>query len=202
MQKITPCLGFDSQAEEAAKFYTSLFKNGVNMKKRSRIRAGLFLFLGLCTCAHAQTKSALQKTDERKTTGAIHATGAFDVKLTPHRQDGAPGDSSLGSMLIAKQYHGDIEAIGKGQMLTAMTPIKGSAGYVAIERVTGTLHGRRGAFVLQHNGTMTRGAQQLSITVVPDSGTEQLVGLAWKLTIKISEGKHFYDFEYTLTPDP
>jgi hypothetical protein len=104
-------------------------------------------------------------------------------------------------MLIAKQYHGDLEAIGRGQMLTAMTPIKGSGVYVAIERVTGTLHGRRGSFVLQHSGTMTRGAQQLTITVVPDSGTEQLAGLAGKLMIKITEGKHFYNFEYTLTPD-
>jgi hypothetical protein len=178
------------------------FKHGVNMKNQFRIRLGLYLFLGLCTCAQAQTKSAMQKTGEKETAGAIHATGDFDVKLTPHRQDGAPGDSSLGSMLIAKQYHGDLDAIGKGQMLTAMTPIKGSAVYVAIERVTGTLHGRRGSFVLQHNGTMTRGAQQLSITVVPDSGTEQLVGLAGKLTIKITEGKHFYNFEYTLTPEP
>jgi hypothetical protein len=180
---------------------TDKFKNGVNMKNRFRISVGLCLFLGFCTCAHAQANSAAQKADARGTTRAIQASGTFEVKLTPHRQDGAPGDSSLGSMLIAKQYHGDLEAIGRGQMLTAMTPIKGSGVYVAIERVTGTLHGRRGSFVLQHSGTMTRGAQQLTITVVPDSGTEQLAGLAGKLMIKITEGKHFYNFEYTLTPD-
>jgi len=172
------------------------------MKNRFRIRMGLCLFLGFCTCVHAQANSTAQKSDARETTRAIHASGTFDVKLTPLRQDGAPGDSSLGGMTIAKQYHGDLDAIGRGQMLTAMTPIKGSAGYVAIERVTGTLHGRRGSFVLQHSGTMARGAQQLTITVVPDSGTEQLTGLAGKLTIKISEGKHFYNFEYTRAPDP
>ena len=85
-------------------------------------------------------------------------------------------------------------------MLTATTAIKGSAGYVAIERVTGTLHGRRGTFVLQHSGTMTGGAQELTVTVVPDSGTDQLVGLAGEMTINVSEGKHSYDLEYTLPP--
>ena len=83
-------------------------------------------------------------------------------------------------------------------MLSAMTEVKGSAGYVAMERVTGTLHGRSGSFVLQHSGTMTRGAPQMSVTVVPDSGTGQLAGLAGQMTIKITDGKHFYEFEYTL----
>jgi hypothetical protein len=85
-------------------------------------------------------------------------------------------------------------------MLTAGTPVKGSAGYVAIERISGTLHGRTGTFVLQHTGTMTRGALQLSITVVPDSGTGQLAGLAGKMDIQIADGKHSYDFAYIL-PD-
>ena len=87
-------------------------------------------------------------------------------------------------------------------MLTAGTDVKGSAGYVAIERVSGTLQGRSGTFVLQHSGTMTRGAPQLSITVVPDSGTGQLAGLAGKMAIIIADGKHSYDFEYTLTETP
>ena len=87
-------------------------------------------------------------------------------------------------------------------MLTAVTGIKGSAGYVAIERVSGTLHGRSGSFVFQHSGTMTRGSQQLSITVVPDSGTDQLMGFAGKLAIEIADGKHSYDFEYTLAETP
>jgi len=101
-----------------------------------------------------------------------------------------------------KQFHGDLEGTSKGQMLTATTDVKGSAGYVAIERVTGTLHGRSGSFVLQHSGTLTKGAAQQSITVVPDSGTGQLVGIAGKMTITIADGKHSYDFEYTLPKAP
>lgn len=105
-------------------------------------------------------------------------------------------------MSIDKQFHGDLEATSKGEMLTAGTSVKGSAGYVAIERVSGTLGSRGGTFVLQHTGTMTRGAPQLTITVVPDSGTGQLVGLVGKMGIKIENGKHFYDFEYTLATTP
>jgi hypothetical protein len=127
-----------------------------------------------------------------------HAIGTFDVKVTPQPQDDKADDATLGRMSIDKQFHGDLEAISKGQMLTAGTDVQGSAGYVAIERVSGALHGRNGTFVLQHFGTMTRGAPQLTVTVVPDSGTGQLVGLAGKMTIKIDDGKHSYDFEYTL----
>jgi hypothetical protein len=101
-------------------------------------------------------------------------------------------------MSLDKQFHGDLEATSKGEMLTAMTEVKGSAGYVAIERVSGTLHGRTGSFVLLHRGIMTGGGQELSLTVVPDSGSGELVGLAGKMQIKIVEGKHFYEFEYTL----
>ncbi len=126
-----------------------------------------------------------------------NAIGPFEVKLAPQPQEPA-GDASLGRMTIDKQFHGDLEATSKGQMLTAGTSVKGSAGYVAIEKVTGALHGRSGTFVLQHSGTMTRGAPQLTITVVPDSGTDQLVGLAGKMTINMADGKHSYEFEYSL----
>jgi hypothetical protein len=105
-------------------------------------------------------------------------------------------------MPIEKQFSGDLEATSKGEMLTAGTSVKGSAGYVAIEKVSGALHGRSGTFVLQHSGTMTRGAPQLTITVVPDSGTGELVGLAGKMVINIVNGKHSYDFEYTLAETP
>jgi hypothetical protein len=118
--------------------------------------------------------------------------------MSPQAPDDPAGDATPGRLLLDKQYRGDLEASAKGQMLAARTEIKDSAGYVAIERVDGALHGRSGTFVLQHSGTMTRGAQQLSITVVPDSGTGQLTGLAGNLTIKIAEGKHSYEFEYTL----
>ncbi len=127
-----------------------------------------------------------------------HASGAFEVKLEPQGSGDKAEGSTLGRMSIDKQFHGDLEATSKGEMLSAMTDTKGSAGYVAIERVTGKLQGRSGSFVLQHTGTMTRGEPQLTITVVPDSGSGQLVGLTGKMTIKITDGKHFYDFEYTL----
>jgi len=104
-------------------------------------------------------------------------------------------------MTIDKQFHGDLEGTSKGQMLSAMGSIKGSAGYVAMERVTGTLKGRSGSFVLQHSGTMTRGEPRLVVSVVPDSGTGELVGLAGTLTIKIAEGRHSYDFEYTMASE-
>jgi hypothetical protein len=126
-----------------------------------------------------------------------HASGPFDVKVTP--QDDKSEDPLLARMTLDKQYHGDLEGTGKGQMLTAGTDVQGSGAYVAIEKVSGILKGRAGTFVLQHSGTMTNNAPQLAITVVPDSGTGQLKGLAGKMTITIAAGgKHSYDFEYTL----
>ena len=127
------------------------------------------------------------------------ATGSFEVKLTPFDKDEKSQNPNLGRMSIDKQYHGDLEAVGTGQMLTAMTSIKSSAGYVAIEQVSGTLKGRKGTFVLQHTGILSRGEQELTIMVVPDSGTDELVGLSGKMTIKIVDGKHFYNFEYALS---
>jgi hypothetical protein len=126
-----------------------------------------------------------------------HARGTFEVKITPQAPDD-PAEALLGRMSIEKQLHGDLEGTSKGQMLTGMTSVKGSAGYVAIEKVTGKLHGRNGSFVLQHSGTMNRGVPQLLVTVVPDSGTDQLAGLTGTFTIIIEGGKHSYDFEYSL----
>ena len=126
------------------------------------------------------------------------ATGTFDVKLNPLAPYAQSEDANLGRMSIDKQFHGDLEAVSKGEMLTAGTAVKGSAGYVAIERVSGALHGKRGTFVLQHIGTMNRGMPQLSVTVVPDSGTDQLAGISGRMTIQIADGKHSYEFEYTL----
>jgi hypothetical protein len=101
-------------------------------------------------------------------------------------------------MSINKVFMGDLEGSSKGEMLSAVTSVKGSAGYVAMERVTGTLHGLSGSFALQHSGTMNRGEPQLSVTVVPDSGTGELVGLSGKLQIIIAAGKHSYEFEYSI----
>jgi hypothetical protein len=125
------------------------------------------------------------------------ARGPFDVKTIP--QQGADGDP-IGRLILDKQFHGDLEATSAGQMLGYRSAIEGSAGYVALERVTGTLHGRRGSFVLQHSGTMTRGALRLDIAVVPDSGTDELAGLSGTMTIDASGGKHSYMFEYQITP--
>lgn len=124
------------------------------------------------------------------------ASGTFEVKMSPQAPD-ENGEATVGRMLLDKQFHGDLEASSKGQMLAFMTEVKGSAGYVAIERVNGTLAGRAGTFVLMHNGIMTRGEGQLSVMVVPDSGTGELVGLAGKMTINVADGKHSYEFEYT-----
>lgn len=126
-----------------------------------------------------------------------HAQGPFAVQITPAPEE-AGADASLGRMILVKQFHGDLEATSMGQMLTAGTPTAGSAGYVAIERVTGTLHGRSGSFSLQHSGTLARGTPQLTITVVPDSGTDQLAGLSGSVAINIVDGAHSYDFTYSL----
>jgi hypothetical protein len=125
-----------------------------------------------------------------------HARGMFQVQLKPLNGDAV--DASLARMSIDKQFHGELKATSKGQMLAAATSVKDSAGYVAIERVTGTLQNRHGTFLLQHHGLMTRGAGDLRITVIPDSGTDQLMGLAGTMTIIVAGGEHSYDFEYTL----
>jgi Protein of unknown function (DUF3224) len=121
-----------------------------------------------------------------------HASGPFDVKLTPQPKE------RFDRMAIDKQFHGDLEAVSIGEMMSFQTGAKGSAGYVAMERVTGTLKGRRGSFVLQHSATMNRGVPEMSISVVPDSGTDGLAGIAGKMRIIIADGKHSYEFDYAL----
>ena len=158
---------------------------------------GLCLFLSLASaCAPMRTQSRTTGQDDAVMTN--RASGTFEGTLNPQAPDDSVGDPTVSRMSIDKQFHGDLEATSKGQMLAVRTDVQGSAGYVAMERVTGTLHGRSGAFTLQHSGTMTRDAQQLTVTVVPDSGTGELVGLTGKMTIDIVDGKHFYVFDYTL----
>ena len=127
------------------------------------------------------------------------AKGEFVVKLLPLTVEGQQEGSKIGRMSIDKSITGDLVATTAGQMLSAMTDVKGSVGYVAIEKVDGTLAGKKGTFVLQHTGTMNKGTPSLSVTVVPDSGTGELVGLAGEFNIIIiAGGKHSYEFKYTL----
>ncbi|MEO8388866.1 MAG: DUF3224 domain-containing protein [Polaromonas sp.] len=128
------------------------------------------------------------------------AVGTFEVKLLPQPLANADSGALLGRLSINKTFSGDLQATSQGEMLSAGTAVKGSAGYVAMERVTGTLHGKSGSFVLQHGGTMNRGAPQLTVSVVPDSGTDALTGLSGTLSIQIADGKHSYAMDYEISP--
>lgn len=165
------------------------------MTTRMLAAAGACLTLGLGPQARAQTSPATP-TLARETVVTTRATGPFDVKMAPLDTHADP--PVLGRMSLDKVYHGDLEATAAGEMLAAMTPVEGSAGYVAIERVTGTLAGRTGTFLLQHNGLMNRGAPSLVITVIPDSGTGELEGLSGTMMIVIENGAHRYEFDYSL----
>jgi hypothetical protein len=150
--------------------------------------------------AHGQDTNAVPK-------GAVmanHASGPFDVKINPQKPDNPVSEAAnFARMTIDKQFHGDLEGTSKGEMLATSPDATGSGVYVALERVTGSIKGRSGSFVLHHTGIMTRGVPLLTIEVVPDSGTGQLIGLTGKMMINIAkDGKHSYDFEYTLTEKP
>ncbi len=158
-------------------------------------RVGMWLILGACTLINAQLNSVQKEAPMKK-----HASGTFDVKVTPQKADNKEAESSnIGRMSLDKQFHGDLDATSSGEMLSAMSEVKGSGGYVAMERVRGALHGKKGSFVLLHSGTMVGGAPQMwSVTVVPDSGTEELVGISGAMTIKIEGKNHSYEFEYSV----
>ena len=151
--------------------------------------AGLTLF--------AATAFASEIPEPKEVPVTTHASGTFDVNIAPLDLHFDGGDK-LGRMKIDKTFHGDLEAASQGEMLTAMTDVKGSAVYVAIERVTGTLHGKKGSFVLHHRGVMHDGEQELEVIVVPDSGTGELEGISGEMKVRIEDGRHFYDFEYDL----
>jgi Protein of unknown function (DUF3224) len=128
----------------------------------------------------------------------MRAIGTFDVKLVPQTSGDPSADASISRMSIEKQFHGALEGASKGEMLASIGGIQGSAGYVAMEQVTGSLDGRAGIFVLEHTGTMTRGVPTLSVNVVPDSGTEQLRGLSGSMKIDVIDGTHHYELTYKL----
>jgi hypothetical protein len=167
------------------------------MSSRYRISVitmgGLALALSLTEAAGAQGRPGTTSTTQTQTVVTTRATGTFQVQLAPQETAAA-----VGRMSIDKQFHGDLEGASKGEMLAVQGGVEGSAGYVALEQVTGTLHGRTGTFYLQHTGTMDRGAPTLSVTVVPDSGTGELTGLTGRMNIIIEAGKHAYEFDYTL----
>lgn len=164
---------------------------------------GVCLLIGTAFLETGRPRAASPRIIRKGDVMSVRASGTFEVKLTPRASEADDGGADIIRMSIDKRFHGDLEAVSKGEMLADNKGDKGSGGYVAMERVSGTLSGRRGTFVLQHSGTMRRGAAELSIMVVPESGTGQLVGLEGKMTIKVADGKHSYDFEYTLAaPTP
>ena len=146
-----------------------------------------------------QPHNSTQGTVQKEKSMPAHAKGTFEVKITPMKPDGKyENDSTMGRMTIDKQFQGDLDGTSTGQMLTGGAVQTGSGGYVAMEKVTGKLLGRNGTFIFQHNGTMDHGVPQLSVTVVPGSGTGELEGITGKMEIIITAGKHSYDFEYEL----
>ncbi len=158
--------------------------------------------LCLCICLSAPVAVSAQASNSRVTPKdsrvSMHAEGTFDVKNSPLPADDALAGTAVLRYGLDKQFHGDLEAASKGEMLAAGNPTTGTAGYVAIEYVTGTLQGRKGSFALQHFGTMGDGKFDLKVLVVPGSGTGDFTGISGTMEIIIAAGKHSYKFDYTL----
>lgn len=157
--------------------------------------------LMLAACCLSVAPSGAASSAEGDHRMQVHATGSFSISMTPAAALQRSGSTTLGRVLLDKVYAGDLVATAKGEMLSAVTDTKGAAGYVAMEAITGVLQGRQGSFVAQHAGTMADGQQQLSIVIVPHSGTGQLTGISGTLAIRIENGQHFYDIDYSL-PEP
>jgi hypothetical protein len=151
----------------------------------------LFCALAITTAAAADKEKPTMK----------QATGTFTVSLQPMQDPDAVPDPAMGRMRLDKHYLGGLVADAHGQMLTGMGGVPGSAAYVAIERVEGTLDGRKGGFLLAHRGVMHAGTQSLEIAIVPDSGNGALSGIAGTLAIRIADGVHHYVLDYTLPPE-
>lgn len=165
----------------------------------AHVAAAILLSIAAGSSAHGQVNPAAPAAPRKETAVTKRAVGMFDVKLTPEAPTDSTAEPALGKLSIDKQFHGDLSGSSRGTMLAAGTAVKGSAGYVAIEKVSGTLEGKRGTFYLQHSGTMDRGSPSLVIRVVPDSGTDELAGLSGTMNIIIaSDGTHSYEFDYAL----
>jgi hypothetical protein len=156
----------------------------------------LLVILVCSVAAQDSSKTTMSNNKDVLMTG--HATGTFEVKVVPQGADDQSKLAAVSRMSIDKQFHGGLEGTSRVEGLTAGTDVKGSAVYVAIEQFTGTLAGHKGGFLLHHTGLMTRGAPHLTVSVVPDSGTGQLVGLMGEMNVTITDGKHSYDFAYAL----
>jgi hypothetical protein len=181
----------------------NVLRKGRPTRRTAGTIACVCLLLGFACVAYAQTVSQNPNPTQEGKAMTFHASGPFEVKMIPQKTDNKEAESAnIGRMSGDKQFHGDLEATGKGEMLSVQTAVEGSAAYVALELVNGKLKGRSGTFVLQHSATMGHGGYHQSITVVPDSGTGQLVGIAGKMTIIITDGKHAYEFDYTLPETP
>ncbi len=168
---------------------------------RARMHAFVVAYVLAATAPAVAAEQATHPANIHERAAMNHrATGPFDVKLVPQKADNAQAEAAgLGRMALDKRFHGALDARSTGEMIAFRTARPDSAGYVALERVDGTLDGRRGSFVLQHSSTMARGTASQSITVVPDSGTGELAGLAGSMTIEIAAGgAHSYVFDYTL----
>lgn len=165
------------------------------------MRSKILFLLCLITClsgvSYAQVKSATSKTQQNTKSMTKLAKGTFEVKVTPLAAKENVGEPTISRLSLDKTFDGDLTGTSKGQMLGIGTDVEGSGGYVAAERVNGTLEGKKGTFALQHTGTMQGKNYEMLITVVPDSGTGELVGITGKLKIIIENGKHFYEFEFS-----
>ena len=180
------------------------FLHDDNMKAIVHFRRLIVLLVcAACGISSARAQSGTASSANKEKTMTYHAKGSFEPTNTPQPPEDKAEGSTIARMSMSKKYHGDLEATSAGNGVTVTTDVKGSAGYVAIERVTGTLNRRKGSFVLQHMGILDRGAPHLTVIVVPDSGTGELAGLVISnFNIKIeSGGKHFYEFDYAL-PNP
>lgn len=170
----------------------------------NRFRVVTRVALGLCLCfgyppfTRTQSPGPNDTNKESRVNG--HASGSFEIRMVRQPITEEEAKTISVRMTSDKQFRGDLEGTSTGEMLGVYTAVKNSAGYVAMERVSGKLKNRTGTFSLQHSSTVAHGTQQQGIIVVPDSGTDQLVGLAGSMIIKIIDGKHFYEFDYTL-PD-
>jgi hypothetical protein len=161
----------------------------------TRVAAACFITaFGLAAFA-SKLPPAVASTESRIMTE--HAKGTFDVKVLPQTDDVDIGDPTIGRFALEKQFHGDLDAISKGQMLGSRSD-NGAGGYVAIERISGSLSGHKGSFSLQHIGTMQGGKSTMDVQVVPGSGSGELEGISGRMTIIIADGKHSYDFQYSL----